>query len=282
MSSHIFVAAFYSRGEIIQHFYKFATSFFAAPALLSSCQSEETISSCNVVMKKFFVVASLVASSFICPRVSADVLAQWTFEVNTPPDATDLAAISGILADVGTGTGSALHASAATDWTTPAGNGSTNSLSGNTWGIGDYFQFSLSTLNYTGVGLTFDQVSSSTGPRDFYLAYSTDGSSFAQFGSGYVVLVNATPNNWSSGTAIGTTSYSFDLSSITALDNAPTVYFRLVDASTVSAGGATVATGGTSRVDNFTITATAVPEPGAFALVGGFGLLMLFFKKRPS
>ena len=233
-------------------------------------------------MKKLFVVTALLASPFIAQRASADVLGQWTFEVNTPPDATDVAALSGILADVGTGTGSALHASAATDWTTPAGNGSANSLSGNTWGIGDYFQFSLSTLNYTGIGVTFDQVSSSTGPRDFYLAYSTDGSSFTQFGSIYAVLVNATPNNWSSGIPVGTTSYSFDLSSITALDNSPTIYFRLVDASTVAAGGATVATGGTSRVDNFTITATAVPEPGAFALVGGFGLLMVYFKRQRS
>ena len=233
-------------------------------------------------MKKLFVVAALSALPLIAQEADADILAQWTFEVNTPGDATDAAAISGILADVGAGTGSALHASAVTDWTTPAGNGSANSLSGNTWGVGDYFQFSLSTLNYTGVGLSFDQVSSGTGPRDFYLAYSTDGSSFTQFGSSYVVLANTAPNSWSSGTPILTTTYTFDLSSITALDNSPAVYFRLVDSSTVSANNGTVAVGGTSRVDNFTVTATAVPEPGAFALVGGFGLLMLYFKRRRS
>ena len=231
-------------------------------------------------MKKLFLIAALSASPFIIQTAGADILSQWTFEVNTPADLTDSATISGILADAGAGTASALHASALSDWTTPAGNGSANSLSANTWGVGDYFQFSLSSAGYTGVGISFDQVSSGTGPRDFYLAYSTDGSSFTQFGSSYVVLANAAPNSWSSGTPIATTSYSFDLSSITALNNSPTVYFRLVDASTTAANGTTVAVGGTGRVDNFAVTATAVPEPGAVALVGGFGLLMLYFKRR--
>jgi len=230
-------------------------------------------------MKKLFVITVLTASLFINQTASADILAQWTFEVTPPADVADSTTISGILADVGAGTASALHASAATDWTTPAGNGSANSLSANTWGVGDFFQFSLSTAGYTGVGITFDQVSSGTGPKDFYLAYSTDGSSFIQFGSSYAVLANTAPNSWSAGTPIATTSYNFDLSSITALDNSPTIYLRLVDSSTVSANGGAVATGGTGRVDNFTVTATAVPEPGAFALVGGFGLLMLYFKR---
>jgi hypothetical protein len=231
-------------------------------------------------MKKLLVVAALSAWPLIPQVSSADILAQWTFEVNTPGDLTDSATISGIFADVGAGTASALHASPATDWTTPAGNGSANSLSGNTWGVGDYFEFSLSSGGYAGIGITFDQVSSGTGPRDFYLAYSTDGSAYTQFGGSYVVLANAAPNSWSSGTPIATTSYSFDLSSITALDDVPAIYFRVVNSSTVSANGGTVATGGTSRVDNFTVTATAVPEPGVLALTGGFGLLLLSFQRR--
>ncbi|MFO1513109.1 MAG: PEP-CTERM sorting domain-containing protein [Verrucomicrobiota bacterium] len=94
------------------------------------------------------------------------------------------------------------------------------------------------------------------------------------------MLANSAPNNWSSGTPIATTTYSFDLSSVSALNNAPAIYFRLVDASTTAANGTTVAASGTGRVDNFTVTATLVPEPGALALVSGFGWLMLFFKRR--
>ncbi len=231
-------------------------------------------------MKKLFVVSALSAASFMVCPASADVLAQWTFEVNTPADVTDSAAISSILAEVGTGTASGSHASALSDWTTPVGNGSANSLSVNTWGVGDYFQFSLGSVGYSGIGISFDQVSSSTGPRDFYLAYSTDGSAFTQFGSGYVVLANSAPNNWSSGTPIATTTYNFDLSSISTLNNAPAIYFRLVDASTVAANGTTVAASGTGRVDNFTVTFTPVPEPGVLAFVGGFGLLAICLKRR--
>ena len=53
-----------------------------------------------------------------------------------------------------------------------------------------------------------------------------------------------------------------------AIDNAPTVYFELADADTTSANGGTVATSGTDRVDNFTVTASpiAVPEPSASLL----------------
>jgi hypothetical protein len=57
---------------------------------------------------------------------------------------------------------------------------------------------------------------------------------------------------------------------VTALNNASTVYFRLIDNSTTSASGGTVASTATDRIDNFTITATpqAVPEPASFALFG--------------
>ncbi len=231
-------------------------------------------------MKKTTLLSILMASATAIQIASADTLAQWTFELNTPADATDTTTISGLLADLGTGTASGLHAATATDWTTPTGNGSANSLSANTWGIGDYFQFSVSSIGYQGLGISFDQVSSGTGPGQFYVAYSSDGTTFTQFGSSYTVLANSSPNSWSSSTAITTTSFSFDLSSITTLNNAAAIYFRLVDASTVSANGGTTAAGGTSRVDNFTISATPVPEPSVAAILGGFGILGLFMAAR--
>ncbi len=206
-------------------------------------------------------------------------LAQWTFELNPPADLNNSTTISSILADVGTGTASGLHADSATDWTTPVGNGSANSLNANTWAVGDYFQFSLSTLGHFGIGVTFDQTSSGTGPRDFSLDYSTDGVAFTSAGN-YTVLANgASPlSSWSSGTYQSGYTFTFDLSSIAALDNATTVYFRLFNTSTVSANGGTVAAGGTSRVDNFTVS--VVPEPSAFALIGGFGILALIKRRR--
>jgi len=174
-----------------------------------------------------------------------------------------------------------LHASAATDWTTPSGNGSTDSFSSNTWGVGDYYQFQSGSIGATGLSLSFDQISSNTGPGSFQLAYSTDGSTFTNSGAAYTVIANASPNVWNSTTPITTSSFSFDLSGITALNNQPNIYFRLIDASTVSANGGTVAVAGTSRVDNFVISAVTVPEPGALAaLLGGVAFLGVIRRRR--
>ena len=74
---------------------------------------------------------------------------------------------------------------------------------------------------------------------------------------------------------------SFDLSSITALDNQSIIYLRLIDSSTTSANGGSVASGGSSRVDDFTILGDAevspVPEPSN--LMAG-ALMCLMFGMR--
>jgi hypothetical protein len=62
------------------------------------------------------------------------------------------------------------------------------------------------------------------------------------------------------------------------LNNAPNVYFRLYDDSTTAAGGGTVTTAGTDRVDNFSVT--VVPEASTFALAGLGGAVLLIFGRR--
>ncbi len=229
-------------------------------------------------MKKTIALLSVLALSTLF-SARADILGQWTFELNTPADLANSATISGIAADVGTGTALGVHASSATDWSTPAGNGTTNSLSVNTWAVGDYFEFQVSTIGFTGLGVSFDQTSSSTGPRDFDFAYSTDGSLFTTV-SPYTVLQNGlTPNpSWNVNTSSSAYSFAFDLSGVTAIDEQASVYFRLINSSTTSAGGGTVATTGTDRVDNFTVY-SPVPEPSTAALFG-LGLLACSFIRR--
>ena len=225
-------------------------------------------------MKTLTFLSAVIASAAL-NYASAQTIAQWGFELNTPPDVTDTNLYAGLMPDIGSGSGLGLHASSASDWTTPAGNGSANSFSVNTWAVGDRFQFTVATTGYTGIGVSFDQTSSGTGPRDFGLEYSTDGSTFTAF-AGYSVLPNAAPNPvWNSSVSSSLYSYNFDLSAITALNNAPNVYFRLVNVSTISANGGTVATGGTSRIDNFAVY--VVPEPTGLAVLGG---LMLFVGRR--
>jgi hypothetical protein len=202
----------------------------------------------------------------------AAVLAQWTFETSVPATAGPFNP------EVGSGQASGSHAGAAT-YSSPAGNGSSRSFSSNTWAVGDYYQFQTSTTGSEDLLVTFDQTSSSTGPRDFQFQYSTNGTTFTNFGSAYSVLANGTPNPaWSAGTPQTAYSFSFDLSSITALNNAPAVYFRLSNSSTVSANGGTTASTGTDRVDNFTIS--AVPEPGSMLFVGLCALTLVRARRR--
>ena len=69
-----------------------------------------------------------------------------------------------------------------------------HSYSSNQWQIGDYYQFQVSTVGQSQIGLVFDQTSSATGPRDFKVQYSTNGTTFTDSGFSYSVLANAAPN----------------------------------------------------------------------------------------
>src|SRR5581483_2482657 len=199
------------------------------------------------------LAAVLLSASAAC----ASTLADWTFETSAPAGTPGAGvAFPGINPEVGAGTASGKHAGNAT-YSTPAGNASAHSFSANTWAVGDYYQFQVNTTGGTHVVVTFDTISSSTGPRDFNLQYSTDGVTFTTFAS----YTNGNSPGWSAtGTPNATYTHTYDLSAITAINGQATVYFRLTDASTTSSGGGTVASTGTSRVDNFIVTAaTGLP-----------------------
>ncbi len=149
------------------------------------------------LMKAWKVIAAaVILSATFCGQARAvnDVLAKWTFEGATPTGTTTT--FGPIATDFGIGgAASGVHANPAT-WSSPVGNGSGKSFSVNTWSAGDYWQFSTDTTGVSNIGFEFDQISSATGPRDFKMQYSTDGSTFTDFGT-YSVGPNATPN-WSS------------------------------------------------------------------------------------
>ena len=234
-------------------------------------------------MKKLAITLWSVAAFAVSS--DAQVISQWTFETNPPADLTDSATGPSVAADVGNGTATGLHASTATDWTTPAGNGSANALSANNWAVNDYFQFSLSTVSFSNIYVTFSQFGSATGPRDFSLQYSTTGTG-GVFSSFQSYTVASTPG-FTTGTYQAGHQYSFNLSGISALNNNANVVFRLVDTSAVAINGGTVSTAGTSRVDDFYVSANDpvfVPEPGTYMLLGVGGLLcgQQFLRRKKS
>jgi len=201
----------------------------------------------------------------------------WSFESDNTNAFAGITAttVGNIAADIGSGVATGVHVSASTAWTAAVGDGSPDSWNANHWGVGDYFQFQLSTLGIAGIQLAWDQTSSATGPRDFVLKYSTNGTTFTQFGGTFTVLVNTATGgrtNWQSGVYDGAYHTNVDLSSIPALDNQSNVYFRLVNNSTTSAGGGTIGATGSDRVDNFLVTrapVTPIQISGGVAWIPG-------------
>jgi hypothetical protein len=204
---------------------------------------------------------------------NAATIADWTFETTAPTTAGPLAA------EIGSGTALGHH-SGTSVYSSPVGNGSSHSFSSTAWSVGDYYQFQVSTAGLGNLSVSWDQTSSNTGPRDFLFEYSTDGSNFTELFD-YSVPANTSPNAWSSNPAnyVAIATNTQDLSSITALNNAASVYFRLVDEDTTAANGLPVASGGTDRVDNFIVSANPVPLPAALWLLGS-GLLGLGAARR--
>lgn len=227
-------------------------------------------------MKQFLAVGMIVAC--LAMSAGAQDMAVWGIQPpNTPADLTNSAVGPNVLADSGvyaaTSVLHGVHASANADWTTPAGNGSSDSYSVNEWAIGDYFQFSTSTTGYTGLEVLWDQTRSSTGPGTFDLMVSTDDINYSVLVDDYVVLENNAANGgaWS---AVNPRVPNYQLGPYAlpaSLENQANVYFRLVNQ--VTPGG----TAGTGRVDN--VIVRVVPEPATVGLLA-LGAVLALRRRR--
>lgn len=214
--------------------------------------------------RSYFCGSALLLAS-VTPG-SAAIIATWTFETSPPADVSG-SAITALAADVGTGTASGFHSATATAYSTPAGNGSANSLSSNNWGVGDYYQFVVDTTGLSDIAVTWDQTRSSTGPSAFEVQYSTNGTDFDTAASVTVAQVT-----WASGTAAAGSSYSVSFVELPEVDNVPALTLRLVQ----TASGVTAT--GTNRVDNFSVA--TVPEPATGLLAVGSLWMMLGRRRR--
>ena len=215
------------------------------------------------------MVAAAVLMLTQAEHARAAVMANWTFEVSDPPSATG--ATNGPYApEIGAGSATGFHANAAGGWSSPAGNGSSNSWSGNTWTQGDYFQFEVSTTGLEDIVFTWDQTRSSSGPPTWDLQYATSASGpFTTFTDDYALPIIT----WSTSSAGGTT-FTADLSAVTSVDDAPVVVFRiLADSSPTFATGS-------ARLDNVIVSGSPIPEPATTGIIASLFLAGVIRRRR--
>ena len=215
------------------------------------------------------VATSLV--SFTGTSAEAELIAGWSIPtaISTPTTGTTFnygaANLGALTADTML---SGVHSQSSTAWTTPAGNGSTYSLSSDKWSQGDYYQIVFSTAGYERIQVEWDQTRSGTGPSEFRVDVSVDGgASFTTAITYSVIQAGALL----SGTNPWSTSGARQTQFILATPQMP-------EANNTSVMLRFIATGlnlgaGTNRIDNISVYGDAiVPAPGAAALLGLAGL----------
>ena len=232
-------------------------------------------------------LAAIVASTACVASASADLVVGWTIPNAFPTGAGNVP--TGTFYTVGAGDQGAANAGTslssthqlassganATSYTSPAGNGSAYAFSSNVWKAGDYYQAAFSGTGYSGLSFTWDQTRSSTGPAAWTLIMSVDGgANWTTLLASYAPIVNsAAPTGAGAWTA---STYNAAYTSTIALgasaDNAASIIVRMqATVDSVNGSGAYQA-GGTARIDNVFVNGTAVPAPGAVALLGVAGL----------
>jgi hypothetical protein len=226
---------------------------------------------------------AIVLTAFALVPAKADTIARWTFETSNPFGAFPPGTwFTNIVPEVGHGTASALHLDWGIYYGVSTGNGSSRAFCcASNWAVGDFYQFAVNTTGYSDIQISYDQTGERTGPRDFVLQYSLNGTTFASLMSYSVVSNGFNGHFWNSSTYYPEYSLSFDLSSITAIDNSPIVYFRVTDNSTTAIDGGIVSLGSQmDSLDNFTVTASPIPEPSALCLMGVTGLIPVLMERR--
>jgi len=220
---------------------------------------------------KICIASCLVATAFTA-SANADLIAGWTIPSALTGTLTAATYTVGA-ANTGNQTaGSSLsgtHALATSVWSSPSGNGSSNSFSSNGWKTDDYYQVAVNVSGYENITFSYDQTRSSTGPATFSLEMSVNFGAFTTVLSNYAVvqagLAGSGTTTWNPTTYQA--GFTMNSGVMTSAANSSTVIFRIKDSAV------TGATTGTGRVDNLFVSGTLLPAPGAVALVGLAGLV---------
>ena len=246
-------------------------------------------------MTKSLMTASIAA--FVAAGANADIVTQWNFEGDT------------IVASTGSGTASLTGGTTATFATGSGVGRAWNTASYKAQGSGSGqagVQFLASTASNGGfenIQVTFDQRASGTASRWAQVDYTLDGGTswvtgfwnnagalsphdtYYNFTVDFSSVTGAN-NNAGFGFRIVSifSQQAFDQNSALAAFGANTAYMR-ANAAAVYSPNESTATGdygvsGTWRFDNVTINGSAIPAPGAVALLGLAGVVGALRRRR--
>jgi hypothetical protein len=190
----------------------------------------------------------------------AVTVAEWNFENAAKRVAPNLpyTADAGTAANVNTAPLSLAGGPVFTAWVAGSGGGGTFAPNSNMWtAAGDkYWQTVLNTTGYANLLLSSRQQSSNTGPRNFQVEYSLNGSTWTAVPGAAIVVAN----NFNSGVLT-------NIALPAACNNQPTLYLRWLQVGTTAVNGSPVAGAGTNRIDDIRITGAA-PVSGSGTAAG--------------
>lgn len=220
---------------------------------------------------------SLIAIAGLATVASADIITQWNFN-GVPPDAST--STGSTAPSTGAGTASAVGGTTASFASGASNGGSSDpTVTDDTgWGLTTFpaaavgnetagAQFLVSTVGYQNITISYDLRHSNTSSRYEQVQYTIDGgTTWTNIGAAFDGNAGDT---WFNGRSV-------DLASITGVNENALFGIRVVSTfnggSAYAASATTYATSGTWRFDMVTINGTAVPTPGAAALLALGGL----------
>ncbi|OAB30164.1 hypothetical protein PMSD_20440 [Paenibacillus macquariensis subsp. defensor] len=106
-----------------------------------------------------------------------------------------------------------------------------------------YWEASVTTTGFTNIQVSSLQYGSGTGPKDFKVEYSLDEKLWSPIPNSNIAVAS----NWTSGKLV-------NLSLPAKADNQSVVYIRWIKASLMSVNNAAIASGGTDRIDEISMT----------------------------